>query len=208
MTAELPPSRRTWYDGEAESRRHWSSVVSLGFVHYKLSIDKYEQMIRAGILTENDRVELIRGELLDKMPIGDAHVEVVNRLTRKFAKRLDESVTVSVQNPLVLADSEPEPDLALYTRRAGGKARPADVYLVIEVADSSLEFDRTVKLPLYAEAGIREFWIVNLLDAQLEVHRVPQLDGTFAEFEVLRAGEEVEPLAFPGMRFAVEEMLA
>lgn len=181
--------------------------MSLGFVHYKLSIDKYEQMIRAGILTENDRVELIRGELIDKMPIGDAHVGVVNRLTRKFAKLLDESVTVSVQNPLVLADSEPEPDVALYTRRSAGKARPGDVHLVIEVADSSLEFDRTVKLPLYAEAGIRELWIVNLIDERLEVYRKPQLEGSYAEPLALESGEAVEPLAFPGLKLAVCEIL-
>ena len=181
--------------------------MSLGFVHYKLSIDKYEQMIRAGILTENDRVELIRGELLDKMPIGEAHVEVVNRLNRKFTKLLDESVTVSIQNPIVLADSEPEPDVALYTRRSAGKARPGDVHLVIEVADSSLEFDRTVKLPLYAEAGIRELWIVNLLDERLEVYRQPQLDGTYAHEDTLGVGQEIEPLAFPGVRLAVSEIL-
>ncbi|MCU0880453.1 MAG: Uma2 family endonuclease, partial [Pirellulaceae bacterium] len=171
--------------------------MSLGFVRHKLSIDKYERMIRAGILTENDRVELIRGELLDKMPIGEAHVEAVNRLTRKFAKLLDESVTVSVQNPLVLADSEPEPDVALYTRRSGGKARAADVHLLVEVADSSLEFDRTVKLPLYAEAGIRELWIVNLIDERLEVYRQPQLDGTYADASSLQAGKVIEPLAVP-----------
>jgi Uma2 family endonuclease len=182
--------------------------VSLGFVHYKLTIDKYEQMIRAGILTENDRVELIRGELLDKTPIGDAHVEVVNRLNRKFAKLLDESVTVSVQNPLVLADSEPEPDLVLYTRRAAGKPRAGDVHLVIEVADSSLEFDRTVKLPLYAEAGIRELWIVNLLDEQVEVYRQPQLDGTYRDATVLKPGQTVTPVDFPSAALSVSETLA
>jgi Uma2 family endonuclease len=181
--------------------------VSLGFVHYKLSIDKYEQMIRAGILTENDRVELIRGELLDKMPVGEAHVEVVNRLNRLFAKLLDESVTVSVQNPLVLADSEPEPDIALYTRRGGGKARPGDVHLVVEVADSSLEFDRTVKLPLYAESGIREYWIVNLLDEQIEVYRQPQLDGTYSQSKVLRASDTIEPLAFAGISLLASGIL-
>lgn len=181
--------------------------MSLGFVHHKLSVEKYERMIRAGILTENDRVELIRGELLDKMPIGDLHVETVNRLTRKFARLLDEAVTVSVQNPVVLPDSEPEPDVALYTRRTGGKARAADVHLVVEVADSSLEFDRTVKLPLFAEAGIREFWIVNLIDEQVEVYRQPRLDGTYADSFTLKRGEDAEPLAFPGLRLSVAEIL-
>jgi Uma2 family endonuclease len=182
--------------------------VSLGLSHHKLSIDKYERMVRAGILTENDRVELIRGELIDKMPIGDAHIDVVNRLNRRFARLLDEAVTVSVQNPLVLADSEPEPDLALYTLRAPGKARAADVHLVIEVADSSLEFDRTVKLSLYAEAGIPEYWIVNVLDEEVEVYRQPQFDGTYTVRSVLKRGDLLQPLAFPGIKLPVEEVLA
>jgi Uma2 family endonuclease len=172
------------------------------------SVDQYEQMIDTGILTENDRVELIRGKILAKTPIGDAHVEVVNRLNRTFAKQLDESVTISIQNPLVLADSEPEPDVALYTRRSKGKARPADVHLVIEVADSSLEFDRTVKLPLYAEAGIRELWIVNLPDQQVEVYRQPQLDGTYGDTAVLDTGAVVTALAFPAVQIAVGQLLA
>ena len=182
--------------------------MSSGIVHHKLSVDKYEQMVRAGILTENDRVELIRGELIDKMPAGDAHVEAVNRLSRRFSKLLDEAVTVSVQNPLVLADSEPEPDVAVYTRRAPGKARAADVHLVIEVADSSLDFDRTVKLSLYAEAGIGEYWIVNVLDEEIEVHRRPQLDGSYANCAVLKRGEILQPLAFPAIQLPVEDILA
>jgi Uma2 family endonuclease len=181
--------------------------VSLGFAHFKLSVDQYQQMISTGILTENDRVELIRGELLDKMPIGDTHVEIVNRLTRKFARLFDEAVTVSVQNPLVLTDSEPEPDLVLFTRQTGGKPRASEVHLVVEVADSSLEFDRTVKLPLYAQSGIRELWIVNLIDAQVEVYRQPQLNGTFASATILSRNDVAQPLAFPGVSLAVSEML-
>lgn len=181
--------------------------MSLGFVHFKLSVDQYEQMIQAGILGENDRVELIRGELLDKMPIGESHVEVVNRLTRLFSKLLDDAVTVSVQNPVVLTDSEPEPDVALYTRRTGGKARAGDVHLIIEVADSSLEFDRTVKLPLYAEAGIRELWIVNLIDDQVEVYRQPLLDGSFALTATRKRGDVIEPIAFPGLKLTVDDLL-
>jgi Uma2 family endonuclease len=176
-------------------------------VHFKLSVDKYEQMIAAGILSENDRVELIRGELLDKMPIGDAHVEVVNRLNRKFSRVLDESVTVSVQNPIVLNDSEPEPDVVLYKRQAPGKARASDVQLIVEVADTSLEFDRTVKLPLYAESGIRELWIVNLGEEKIEVYRQPRLDGTYAAESEVRRGGFLQPLAFPAIQLAVAEIL-
>ena len=181
--------------------------MSLGFVHHKLSVDKYERMIRAGFFTENDRIELIRGELLDKMPIGEAHVEVVNRLNRKFATLLDEAVTVSVQNPLMLADSEPEPDVALYTLRAPGKARASDVHLVIEVADSSLDFDRTVKLAIYAEAGIPEYWIVNVLDDEVEIYRQPQLDGSYALASTLRRGDVLVPLAFAGVALKVDDIL-
>jgi Uma2 family endonuclease len=182
--------------------------VSLGFAHFKLSVDKYEQMIGAGILDENDRVELIRGEILDKMPIGDLHVDVVNRLNRKFVTMLDESVTVSVQNPVVLADSEPEPDIVLYTRKAPGKARASDVHLIVEVAESSLEFDRSIKLPLYAEAGIPEVWIVNLVDRQIDVYSRPQLDGSFASIETRRPGVTIQPLAFPKVSLAVADLLS
>jgi Uma2 family endonuclease len=107
----------------------------------------------------------------------------------------------------VLTDSEPEPDLVLFTRQTGGKPRASDVHLVVEVADSSLEFDRTVKLPLYAQSGIRELWIVNLMDAQVEVYRQPQLSGTFAVVTILSRGEVAQPLAFPGVSLAVSEML-
>lgn len=182
--------------------------VLSGVLHYKLSVDKYEHMIQAGILTENDRVELIRGELVDKTPIGDRHVDVVNRLNRKFAKLLDDSVSVSVQNPIVLADSEPEPDLVLYTRRLPGKVRASDVHLIVEVAETSLDFDRTVKLPLYAEAGIREVWIVNLVEGQFDVYREPQLDGTFKIEFTVRRGEHLRPLAFPTIESVVAEILS
>jgi Uma2 family endonuclease len=181
--------------------------VSLRIGHFKLSVDQYEQMIGTGILSENDRVELIRGEILDKLPIGDAHVKVVNRLNRVFTKLLEESITVSIQNPLVLADSEPEPDVAIYTRRSKGKARPADVHLVVEVADTSLEFDRTVKLPLYAEAGIRELWIVNLPDQHVEIYREPQLDGTYATNLIVGRGGVLTPQAFPALQLPVAYIL-
>ena len=114
---------------------------------------------------------------------------------------------VESQEAISLDASEPEPDIALYTRKSPGKARAQDVHLVIEVADSSLEFDRTVKLPLYAEAGIRELWIVNLVDEQLEVYRQPLLDGSFASADILNRGAMIQPLDFPGISLRVEEVL-
>src|SRR4051794_17446086 len=107
--------------------------MPLTIVHHRFSVDDYEQMIEFGILTENDRVELIRGEIIDKMPIGDPHIASVNRLNRLLNRRVGDLAIVSVQNPIRLADSEPEPDVALLQPRedfyASGKPRPADVLL-------------------------------------------------------------------------------
>ena len=179
-------------------------------VAFKITVDKYEQMIRTGILGENDPVELIRGELVAKMPIGPSHSACVNRLIRLLPTKLSGRAIVGIQNPIRLSDSEPEPDayLAMLRDDCYENSHPAvtDLLLVIEVADSSLEFDRTVKLSLYAEAGIREYWIVNLLDEQLEVYRGPQPSGEYREPQVLHRGEEAEPLALPGAKVAVADI--
>jgi Uma2 family endonuclease len=176
----------------------------------RYSVDDYEEMIRLGALTENDRVELIRGEIVAKMPIGDRHLVTVNRLNRLYNRRLGDLVIVSIQNPVRLDDSEPEPDVSLLRPRedeyASGKPRAADVLLLIEVSDSSLDYDRDVKKPLYAESGITEFWIVNLVDECLEVYRGPQPDGTYQEERVLKRGESTDIVALPGLVVAVDEL--
>ena len=168
-------------------------------------------MIDRGILQEDDRVELIRGEIINKMPIGDLHAASVNRLTRVLVARLSSLAIVSVQNPIRLDDSEPEPDLSLLVPRddfyGSGKPRPADIILLIEVSDTSLEFDRTVKRPLYAEAGIRELWIVNLEEDCLEVHRDPSSEANTAKSQSCRRGQEVEIAAVPGIKLAVADLL-
>ncbi len=165
-------------------------------VHHRFSVDDYEQMIERGILTENDRVELIRGEIIDKMSIGDQHAACVKRTNRLFARRVGDLAIVSVQDPIRLTDSEPEPDVALLRPRedyyASGKPLAADVLLAIEVSDSSLEYDRDVKRLLYAEAGIAEYWIVNLTDGCLEVYRRPQSDSTYGDVQIMRRGQQVE----------------
>lgn len=181
-------------------------------VPHRFSVDDYDRMIVTGILNENDRVELIRGEILEKMPIGDAHSGVVNRLTRLLVRRTGDDAVVSIQNPLQLVDSEPEPDTMVLRPRAdfyeSGKPRAEDVLLLIEVADSSLEFDREVKLPIYAEAGIREFWIVNLSESHVEVYRGPQSNGAYRDRRDVRPGEQIELLGLPGATIDVAEILA
>jgi len=180
-------------------------------VRFRFSVDDYEKMIEFGILTENHRVELIRGEIIDKMAIGDKHVVCVNRLNRLFIRRTGDTAIVSVQNPIRLSDSEPEPDVALWRPRedeyASGKPGPADIFLLIEVSDTTLDYDREVKRSLYAEAGIVEYWILNIPDECLEVYRQPQPDGTYRDVQTLRRGQQVEVAALPGLIVAVAEIL-
>ena len=179
--------------------------------HHRFSVDDYDRMIATGILTENDRVEMIRGEILDKMPIGDPHIACVNRLNRLFSRLLGDDAIVSIQNPIRLNDSEPEPDVALLRPKedfySSGKPEQKDLLLVIEVAESSLDFDRDIKAPLYAEAGIAEFWIIDLGQSRLEVRRQPHSDGTYGEVVIYERNQHVELAAFPTVSIAVEAFL-
>ena len=176
----------------------------------RITVDEYEQMVESGILTENDRVELIRGEIVAKMPIGPRHAASVKRLIRLFPKRLGDNAIVGSQDPVRLIDSEPEPDITLLRPRpdfyASGHPRPSDILLIIEVADSSLDDDRTIMLPLYAEAGIAEFWIVNIPEELLEVYRGPQPDGTYRDMTKLGRGQSTGILGLPGIIVAVDDM--
>jgi len=150
-------------------------------VIWRFSVDQYHAIIRAGILTEDDPVELLEGWLVTKMPKNPRH-SVVTRLIRQALENLGApGWYVDTQEPLTTADSEPEPDVMVVrgeTRRYLDRhPGPQDVPLVIEVADSSLQRDRTLKQRLYAAAGILVYWIVNLIDNQIEVHTDPSGPG-------------------------------
>ena len=135
-----------------------------------------QAMLRAGILHEDDPLELIDGQLVVMSPIHDPHIVCVNRLNRLFVERTDPEVAVSVQNPVRIDEhNEPEPDVVLSTA-LDGAPRPDDVLLLVEVSGSTLDYDRDVKRSLYARAGLPEVWIVNLDDQQIEVHRNPDGD--------------------------------
>jgi Uma2 family endonuclease len=180
--------------------------------HHRFDVAEYEEMIEHGILTEEDHVELIHGEILQKMTVGDRHAACVKRLNRILSRVAGDHAIVSIQDPIRLFDSVPEPDVALLRPRADfyATAKPVaeDVLLVIEVADSSLDFDREVKLPLYARAGIPEFWLVNLVDDTLEFHSDPSPDGTYAHCNVLSADGLVATSLLPGiLTFTVREIL-
>jgi Uma2 family endonuclease len=141
----------------------------------KLDIVEYHRMAAAGILTDRDRVELIEGELIEMAPIGDEHARVTALLFTRIAQAVGARAIVSPGNPIRLGPhSEPQPDCMVLRREAFSRPRPlpSDVILLVEVSDSSLRFDRAVKLPLYAASGIAEVWIVNLVAREIEVCQV------------------------------------
>ena len=178
---------------------------------HKLSADDYHRMAEAGILGAEDRVELIGGEIIDMAPIGQDHAGTVGSLTEALVLAFAGRAIVFVQNPIRLDDrSEPEPDFAVLRRRTdfyrtGERPGPADVLLLIEVADTSLRFDRAVKLPLYARAGIPEVWIVDLRQRAVDVHRAPR-DGRYTQVTTIGAGGVLNPVLAPEARITFEQV--
>jgi Uma2 family endonuclease len=149
---------------------------------HRLTVHDYHRLAEAGVLGKNDRVELLEGQLVDMASIGPRHALAVDALTELLVMAAAGQAVVRVQNPIVLDDtSEPQPDFSLLRRPWQGypdeHPRPPDVYLVIEVADSSLDFDLGPKLELYARSGIREFWVVDLTAIRVLVHRHPSAGG-------------------------------
>ncbi|MEN0075175.1 MAG: Uma2 family endonuclease [Paracraurococcus sp.] len=178
---------------------------------HKLDIRGYYRMAEAGILTRDDRVELIEGEIVDMVPIGSVHNGTLSGLTHAVFRGVGDRAVVTVQGPLRLSDhSEPQPDLLLLKPRAdhyrSAHPAPADVLLLVEVAQSSLAYDRQVKLPLYARHRIPEVWIVNLGDGVVEVYREPKDEAYLATTRAAR-GDMLEPAALPGLRIAVTEVI-
>jgi hypothetical protein len=177
----------------------------------KFSVAEYHQMIRAGILDENDNVELIRGDIVLKPPKTTRRCSCVDRMNDLFFRRLSRRAIISIHDPVRLHDSEPEPAVMLLRPKAdfyeSGKPRPPDVLLLIEVSDTSIDYDRAVKGTLYAKANIGEFWILNLNDDTLEVYRDPQADGTYRDVRILRRGDQIEIAALPGVVVQVDELL-
>ena len=175
------------------------------------TVSEYYRLARHGILTENDRVELLDGRIYEMAPIGSGHAQCVRRLTELLVLKTARRALVSVQNPVRLNDrSEPEPDVALlepkdvYGRR---HPRPEDVLLLIEVADTSLDLDRDVKSLLYARAGIRELWVLALGERRVHRYRGPGPDG-YAEHAVVERGGALDIAALPEVgAVPVEAML-
>ena len=178
---------------------------------YRFTTDEYHAMGRAGVFAPDERVELLDGYIFAMSPIGVRHAACVRRLTDLFYARVHPQASVSVQSPIRLSNrSEPEPDVALLAPKDAYEARhprPDDVLLVVEVSETTLPFDRDVKLPLYARERIREVWIVALEEDRIYTYRKPTAEG-FGEQRTLERGDTLEVEALPDVRpFAVEEIL-
>jgi Uma2 family endonuclease len=176
----------------------------------RFTVDEYYRMASVGILTEKDRVELIEGEIMQMAPIGPRHSECFGALLERLMPAVLGRAKLRPQLPLfVSSTTEPEPDIVLVLpgfRYWTEHPRPEDVLLVVEVAETSYRYDRDVKLPLYARAGIADVWIVDLVHALVEVYREPGPDG-YRSTQRLGRGATVSPAAFPDVMIPVDEIL-
>jgi len=178
----------------------------------RLTVDEYMQMAQAGIIDEDERVELLDGVIVRMSPINPPHAYVVSTIAHVFDRLVPEGAAVRTQCPVQLSRySLPEPDIAIVQGPLRAYARrhpePGEIFLIIEVADSSLRKDRMLKLPLYATAGIPETWIVDLVHKQFLVHRKP-VAGSYTDITVHQAGEVIAPLAFPEARIEIASLFA
>lgn len=178
---------------------------------HRLTVADFHKMGEIGILDQNARVELLEGEMADMPPIGSLHAGVVKLLIRLLTLAVGKTAIVDAQNPVVLDEhSEPQSDIALLKPRADfyTKAHPGpkDVLLLIEVADSSAHYDRSVKIPLYARAHIAEVWLVDLLQKRLEIYRLPRPEyGDYQRIEHCRDGG-VSPEMLPDVMISVTDL--
>lgn len=180
-------------------------------IRKRFTTQEYEQIAAAGVFAEDDRVELLEGEIVEMSPLGPQHSACVDRLNRLLQRRVNDAAIVRVQSPVRLGrHSEPQPDVTLLQPRpdfyADGHPEPEDVLLLIEVAHSSLSYDRDLKLPLYARAGVAEVWLVGLLAQTVEVFRAPSESG-YGERREARRGESVAALNVPAVVLSVAEIL-
>ena len=171
---------------------------------------QFDAMIAGGVLHEDDRVELIDGEIYAHMPPGSKHIARVNRLQAKLILALKERAVVSTQNPIALSEfSEPQPDIAVlkpvpdyYESRL---ADPADVFFVVEVSDSSIRFDRDTKMPLYAACDIKEAWLLDVTARRVTVYRKPE-GNSYTEQLSYGPADQIPLTAFPGESIAASDL--
>jgi Uma2 family endonuclease len=176
----------------------------------KFTADEYERLVELGIFGEDERLELIDGDIVEMAPIGHRHAACASNLHALFCAGLGPRAFVWGNGPARVAiGSVPQPDLALLRPRSyqTGAPRPDDVLLIVEAAESSLRYDRTVKLRLYARAGIAEYWIVDVAGGAIESYRSPEGE-TYRERRRFGRGESLAPAAFPDVVVSVDDVFA
>ncbi len=185
-------------------------TIAPSIVRKKFRSDEIHKMIKVGILPEESGWELIRGEIVRRMSIGSKHVGTVIKAGKLFERKVGEFVLVSTQNPIHLDEyNEPEPDIALLKPREDFYTEslpiPTDVLLLVEVSDSTVEYDREFKKTLYAEAGIAEFWLINLKKNTIECYSSPK-DGNYRLAKILEKGETIKSETIEKLTLQVEEI--
>lgn len=185
------------------------NAMAIQLTQRLIKVEEYRKMAEAGILSDDGRIELLEGKLIEMSPVGRKHAAMVKRLTALLYRKLAGELIISVQDPIRLGEySEPEPDLALLKPSANyyeDRLPDADdVLLIIEVSDSSLDKDREVKLPIYAAANIPEYWIINMEACEVEAYRFP-LEGAYRSREVFKKGGAIN-LPVPGRSFSMDDI--
>ncbi|HET7035812.1 MAG TPA: Uma2 family endonuclease [Thermomicrobiaceae bacterium] len=187
-----------------------TTAPSQVLTRYRFSVDDFQRMGEAGIFGEDDRVELLDGEIVAMNPIGVYHATCVNLLNQFLVLALGRQAIVSIQNPIALGEhDEPQPDVAVVqqsVRQHAGHPVPSDVLLLIEVADSTLAYDRDVKLPRYARAGIPETWIVDLPGRLLTRYSEPTAEG-YRVATIFRPGETIPSTTLPALQLVPSDIL-
>lgn len=186
--------------------------MSVQTMRLRFTVDDYYRMIDLGMLKDVERAEIIEGELIKQMPIGNRHATCVKKLAELLRDELGKSVTYSIQDPIWLDEfNEPQPDAALLKRRddfyGGKKPMAEDALLLIEVSDSTLDYDRNRKIPLYAKHEIPEVWLINLLNGTIEIHSQPR-DYSFSFVKILRRGEIIQSIVLPDLSLSVDKILS
>lgn len=175
----------------------------------QFTVEEYYRMAETGILAPDERVELIEGEIIEMSPIGPRHADCVDRIAEIIREKLGRTIYLRSQNPIRLSNyTEPEPDITIAKRADYSARHPQgdDIYLTIEVSDSTLEKDRTLKQKIYANANIPEFWIVNLPEDVIEAYRNPAGD-VYQEVRRFSREDNISPSQLPDLVLTGEEIL-
>ena len=183
-------------------------MVSVRIAKKKFTVREYNLMAKTGILQGGDRLELIEGEIVEMSPVGTNHATCVRRLNQLFNRLPEDRVLVDVQNPIELSDrTEPQPDVVLLEPRPdyyqSQHPTASAVLLLVEVSDSTVDFDRKVKIPIYARSQIQEVWLVALVEECIEVYRQPTANG-YSLVEKFGRGRQLSPSAFPDFDVSVD----